>query len=169
MNNNSFSLIFSLAAVLVAPVAVAANLTINGEIVASTCTVTGKNGDVTIKMPKLDAASLAGNSKSTPAPLNITLACSGAAGKQNVAVQFSGKANAEGDLAITGTATNVGYRIEDADGKQLKINQAPAAFVTVDADRDYTLSHTIWYSKVAAGAATAGTAIATAQMDVVYK
>ncbi|PAM64690.1 fimbrial protein [Stenotrophomonas maltophilia] len=170
MNTASISLAIALAAATFAPAALAADtLTINGEVLASTCTV-GNNGSVTVPMGKLDLASLQSNNKSSAQNFKVTLDCAGVTGSQDVAVKFSGMADADGNLKVTpGGASAVAYRIEDASGNQLKINDMPTEFVTVSADAAYDIDYTVWFTAEAGGTPTAGVANATAQMDVVYK
>ncbi|MEG2805167.1 fimbrial protein [Stenotrophomonas sp.] len=162
---------FALAALLGAHSANAADLTITGEIVESTCTA-AINGNLDVLMGKMDLEDLKTNNRIGRRDLDVTVACPGASGSQDVAVKFSGTANADGSLGLTAasTAKGVSYMIYDASDAQLAINGAPTQFVTVTGTGSQTLKHSVWYSKTTAAADTeAGTANATAQMDIIYK
>lgn len=161
----------ALAALLAAHTAVAADLTITGEIVQTTCTAV-INGNVDVLMGKMDLEDLKANDRIGRRDLDVTVACPGASGTQNVAVKFSGTANGDGSLGLTAasTAQGIGYTIYDANDVPLAINGAPTHFVAVTGTGAQTLRHSVWYSKTgAASAAQAGTANATAQMDIIYR
>ncbi|WP_313139809.1 fimbrial protein [Stenotrophomonas sp.] len=169
MNRTIPSLALALAATLSASSAFAADLTISGEIVESTCTA-DIAGDVDVDMGKMDLQELTSNERIGRRDLDVTLSCPGSGAAQELAVRFSGMANADGSLALTAasTAVGVGYRIYDTSDAQLHINTAPTRFVSVPADGAEVLKHSVWFSKTDA-VAQAGTANATAQMDIVYK
>ncbi|HDS1299935.1 MULTISPECIES: fimbrial protein [Stenotrophomonas maltophilia group] len=147
----------------------AADLTISGEIVESTCTA-DIAGDVDVDMGKMDLVELNANDRIGRRDLDVTLACPGSGAAQELAVRFSGVANTDGSLALTAasSAVGVGYKIYDNADTQLRINTAPTRFVNVPADGSEVLKHSVWFSKTEA-AAQAGTAHASAQMDIVYK
>lgn len=153
-----------------APAVNAANLTISGEIVETTCTAT-INGGLAVAMGKMDLEDLKGSDRIGRRDLDVAVACPGATGSHDVAVQFSGPATADGALELTaGGATGVAYKIYDSTDTQLKINNAPTQFVNVTDSAPQTLKHSVWYTKTGAAAdVVAGVANATAQMDIVYK
>lgn len=169
MNRITSSLVIALAATVAAPAAFAADLTISGEIVESTCTA-DIAGDVDVDMGKMDLVELNANDRIGRRDLDVTLACPGSGAAQELAVRFSGVANTDGSLALTAasSAVGVGYKIYDDADAQLRINTAPTRFVNVPADGSEVLKHSVWFCKTDA-AAQAGTANATAQMDIVYK
>lgn len=154
-----------------APAVNAADLTISGEIVETTCTAV-INGGVAVAMGKMDLEDLKGADRIGRRDLDVEVACPGAAGAHDVAVKFSGPATADGALALTAAsgAEGVAYKIFDSTDTLLKINNAPTQFVNVTDTAPQTLKHSVWYSKTgAADDVVAGTAIANAQMDIVYK
>ncbi len=154
-----------------APAVNAADLTITGEVVETTCAAT-IGGGVAITMGKLDLEDLKKNDRIGGRDLDVSVACPGASGSQDVAVKFSGLSTADGGLSLTAasTAKGVSYKIYDVAGDQLKVNDAPTRFVTVDGTTSQTLKHSVWYAKTGvADDAEAGTALATAQMDIIYK
>lgn len=155
----------------VAPAVNAADLTITGEIVETTCTAV-INGGTSVDMGKMDLEDLKANDRIGRRDLNVDVACPGATGSHDVAVKFSGPATADGALELTGAsgAQGVAYKIFDITDTLLKVNNAPTQFVNVTDTAPQTLKHSVWYSKTGAAAdVQAGTAIAAAQMDIVYK
>ncbi|EED40222.1 fimbrial protein [Stenotrophomonas sp. SKA14] len=153
-----------------APAVNAADLTITGEIVETTCTAT-INGGVAVTMGKMDLEDLKGNDRIGRRDLDVEVACPGASGSHDVAVKFSGPTTADGALELTtGGAAGVAYKIFDTTDTQLKINTAPTQFVNVTDTAPNTVKHSVWYTKTgAADDVVAGVANATAQMDIVYK
>lgn len=156
---------------ITAPAVNAADLTITGEIVETTCTAT-VNGGTSVAMGKMDLEELRANDRIGRRDLDIAVSCPGATGSHDVAVKFSGPATADGalDLSTGSTADGVAFKIFDTADTQLKINDAPTQFVTVTDTAPQTLRHSVWYSKSKPAADVgAGLATATAQMDIVYK
>ncbi|HDS1126066.1 TPA: type 1 fimbrial protein [Stenotrophomonas maltophilia] len=154
-----------------APAVNAADLTITGDIKDTTCTA-AITGGVAIDMGSMDLEDLKKNDRIGGRDLDVTVACPGASGSQDVAVKFSGVSTSDGGLTLsaTSTATGVSYKIYDVAGDQMLINSAPARFVTVDGTTSQTIKHSVWYAKAdAAVEPEAGSANATAQMDIVYK
>ncbi|WP_159095057.1 fimbrial protein [Stenotrophomonas sp. ZAC14A_NAIMI4_1] len=154
-----------------APAVNAADLTISGEIVETTCIAT-INGGVAVAMGKMDLEDLKGAERIGRRDLDVAVACPGAAGSHDVAVKFSGSSTADGALALTAAsaAEGVAYKIYDSTDTLLKINNAPTQFVNVTDTVPATLKHSVWYTKTGAAAdLVAGSANATAQMDIVYK
>lgn len=154
-----------------APTVNAADLTITGEIVETTCTAT-INGGVAVAMGKMDLEDLKSDDRIGRRDLDVAVACPGAAGSHDVAVKFSGSSTADGGLALTAAsdAEGVAYKIYDSTDTLLKINSAPTQFVTVTDTAPQTVKHSVWYTKTGAAAdVVAGTANATAQMDIAYK
>ncbi len=169
MNRMTSSLAIALAASLAAPAAFAADVNISGEIVESTC-VAAIAGGVDVAMDKMDLVELKANDRVGRRDLDVTVSCPGSGAAQDLAVRFAGVATGDGSLALTAasTATNVGYKIFDNNDTQLNINTAPVLFVSVPADGSEVVKHSVWYATTG-GTPTAGTANATAQMDIVYK
>ncbi|MFV1847193.1 fimbrial protein [Stenotrophomonas maltophilia] len=154
-----------------APAVNAADLTISGEIVETTCTAT-INGGVAVTMGKMDLEDLKGSDRIGRRDLDVEVACPGASGSHDVAVKFSGPTTADGALALTAAsaAKGVAYKIFDTTDTQLKINTAPTQFVNVTDTASNIVKHSVWYTKTGAAAdVEAGSANATAQMDIVYK
>ncbi len=154
-----------------APAVNAADLNITGEIVQTTCKAT-INGGVAVAMGKMDMEDLKGADRIGHSDLDVAVACPGATGSHDVAVKFSGPATAEGALALSATsaAKGVAYKIYDTTDTLLKINNAPTQFVNVTDTAPATIKHSVWYSKTGAiDDLKAGSANATAQMDIVYK
>jgi len=161
----------ALAILMATPLAYAADLNITGEILETTCAAT-IGGGVSVPMGKLDLEDLKANDRIGGRDLDVSVACPGASGSQDVAVKFSGVSTAEGGLSLTAASTAVGvsYKIYDAAGTQLNINSAPTRFVTVDGSGAQILKHSVWYALVGdPDDAEAGTANATAQMDIIYR
>jgi len=155
----------------VAPAVNAADLTITGQIVETTCTAT-IGGGTDIDMGKMDLETLRGNERTGRRDLDVTVSCPGATGSHDVAVRFSGLAEADGSLGLTAasTAAGVGYKIYDSADALLRVNTAPSQFVTVTDTSPQVVKHSVWYTKTgAAGDVEAGIANANAQMDIVYK
>jgi type 1 fimbria pilin len=154
-----------------APAVNAADLTISGEIVETTCTAT-INGGVAVAMGKMDLEDLKGADRIGRRDLDVAVACPGAAGSHDVAVKFSGPSTADGALALTAAsgAKGVAYKIYDTADTHLKVNTAPTQFVNVSDAAPQTVKHSVWYTKTGTAAELeAGSANATAQMDIVYK
>jgi type 1 fimbria pilin len=154
-----------------APVVNAADLTISGEIVETTCTAT-INGGAAVAMGKMDMEDLKRSDRIGRRDLDVAVACPGATGSHDVAVKFSGSATADGALALTAAsaAEGVAYKIYDSTDTRLKVNNAPTQFVRVTDTAPATLRHSVWYAKTGAAASVVpGEAHATAQMDIVYK
>jgi len=130
-----------------APAVNAADLTITGEIVETTCTAT-INGGVAVTMGKMDLEDLKGNDRIGRRDLDVEVACPGASGSHDVAVKFSGPTTADGALELTtGGAAGVAYKIFDTTDTQLKINTAPTQFVNVTDTAPNTVKHSVWYTK----------------------
>lgn len=154
-----------------APAVNAADLTISGEIVETTCTAT-INGGVSVLMGKVDMEDLKRSDRIGRRDLDVSVACPGATGSHDVAVKFSGSSTADGALALTATsdAEGVAYKIFDSTDTLLRINGAPTQFVNVTDTAPQTVRHSVWYTKTGAAAdVVPGVANATAQMDIVYK
>lgn len=162
----------ALAMLLAASSAVnAAELTITGDIKETTCTATIAGG-VSIAMGSLDLEDLKANDRIGGRDMDVSVACPGASGSQDVAVKFSGVSTSDGGLSTTAasTARGVSYKIYDAAGDQLLINGAPARFVAVDSTTPQTIKHSVWFARTGAADDTAaGTVVANAQMDIIYK
>lgn len=154
-----------------APAVNAADLTISGEVVATSCTAT-INGGVAVTMGKIDAQELKQNKRMGRRDLDVDVSCPGATGSYDVAVKFSGSSTADGALALTAAsdAEGVAYEIYDSTDTLLKINTLPTEFVNVTPTVGNTVKHSVWYAKTgAADDVVAGEANATAQMDIIYK
>jgi len=155
-----------------APAAYAADLTISGEVMETTCTA-AINGGADVKMAKVDMEELKTADRVGGQDVNVTISCPGASGSEEVAVKFTQTLSTpDGGLTLTPTsvAKGVSYKIYDEGGQQLRVNAMPTRFVTVDGTSSQTLKHTVWYAKSGAAAdVEAGSANATAQMDIVYK
>ncbi|WP_161490388.1 fimbrial protein [Stenotrophomonas maltophilia] len=153
-----------------APAVNAADLTITGEIKDTTCTA-AIGGGVAIDMGSLDLTDLNGSDRIGGRDLDVSVSCPGASGSQDVAVKFSGISTSDGGLSLTAasTAKGVSYKIYDVAGDQLPINSAPAVYVRVDGTSAQVIKHSVWYAKTGADDAEAGSAIANAQMDIIYK
>lgn len=170
MNKRNISI--ALATLLaVGPAANAADLTISGDIKETTCAAS-ITGGTAITMGSLDLEDLKSNDRIGGRDLDVSVACPGASGSLDVAVKFSGVSTSEGGLSTTAasTATGVSYKLYDSAGTQLLINGAPTRFVSVDGTTPQTIKHSVWFARTGAVAdIKAGTAVANAQMDLIYK
>lgn len=155
-----------------APAVNAADLTITGEVVETTCIADIAGGAMAVDMGRIDAEELKANERIGRRDVDVEIKCDGLTGSQDVALQFSGPATADGNLELTGTtgAKGVAYKIYDSTDTHLKVNTAPTQFVTVADGAPQTLKHSVWYTKTGAAAdVQAGAANATAQMNIFYK
>ncbi|MDX3933236.1 MAG: fimbrial protein [Stenotrophomonas sp.] len=163
-----------LAAILLlptAPVALAEQLEITGELLPSTCLVQTPGGAISVPMGKVDLASVNANTRAGQKNFSITLDCSGSGAPQDVGIRFGGAAHgSSGDLALTGasTARNVSVAIYDADGRHQRIGDDPTRWVTVAAGATGVLAYSAWYSAPGQDA-EAGTADASGNFVVLYK
>lgn len=161
------------AAVLLPALASANTIDFDGELVASTCTVTAA-AKVDVKFGKLDVSALsAAGNETGRASMPITLTCPGAAPTGTVAVRFESPTlgdNATGNLRLTAasTAKNVQIGIDNAAGTRQIINGLPTAdsFVPITTGA-VKLDYTAVYVAVG-GAAGAGTAKSNATFTVAY-
>ncbi|MDA5342063.1 fimbrial protein [Stenotrophomonas maltophilia] len=154
-----------------APAVNAADLTISGEIMETTCAATIKGG-LAVAMDKVDLEDLKGSNRVGRRALDVEVDCTGASGSHDVAVKFTGVTTADGALALDGTgdAEGVAFKIYDVNDDQLAINATPTEFVNVTASAPQTIQHSVWYTKTGiADDVVAGKAYAKAQMDIVYK
>lgn len=154
-----------------APAVNAADLTISGEVVDSTCTA-AITGGLAVTMSKIDLADLKRSARVGRKALDVVVTCDGASSSQDVAVQFTGPSTADGALALTASsgAKGVAYKIFDNTDTLLPINGIPTQYVTVADGAPQTLNHSVWYAaSLPEDEMVAGSAVANAQMDIIYK
>ena len=153
--------------------AFAADGTVNfeGEIVASTCSVSPKSQNMTVPLGKIKASVLsAAGSTSTPSNFTIDLLdCDPAKAK----VTFSGPPDADdasllrlaGGLVGSTQATNVAVQISDSSGKQIPLGAASDEYAILAGSNSLQFKANY---KSAKGGATVGIANATAQFTIAY-
>ncbi|MBS0340537.1 MAG: fimbrial protein [Proteobacteria bacterium] len=153
--------------------AFAADGTINfeGEIINSTCSVSPKSQNMTVPLGKIKSSVLkVAGDLSTPSKFTIDLLdCDAAKAK----VTFSGPPDAintdllrlAGGLVGTTQATNVGVRIEDSSGVQIKLGQESQEYAVLPGAN--SLQFQARYQ--ATGQSTVGIANATAQFTIAYQ
>ncbi len=135
MKKNALSLI-AVAAGLVASVAHAGPtsnggvVTINGQLVANTCTVSGsgQGNNFTVTLPSLSAAELsAAGSVAGSTGFNIALSnCTPATGNVHTFWEYGANTLTDGNLLNNGTATNVEVQLIDSNAGQKIIDVSKA-------------------------------------------
>ncbi|MFG6108663.1 fimbrial protein [Stenotrophomonas nematodicola] len=163
-----------LFAALLLPVLASANtIDFDGELVASTCSVTAAS-KVDVKFGNLDVSALSADGNETGrASMPITMNCPGTSPTGTVAVRFESPTlgdNATGNLRLTAasTARNVQIGIDNAAGTRQIINGLPTAdsfvpIITGTVKLDYTAVYV-----AVGGPAGAGTAKSNATFTVAY-
>jgi major type 1 subunit fimbrin (pilin) len=153
------------------PTALAERLEITGELTPSTCVVQVIDGTVSVRMGKVDLASVNTLARAGQQNFSLHLDCRGLGAAQTVAVRFSGAPHGlTGNLALTpsSTATNVGVALYDVDGRHQKIDASPTTAVLIAANGQGRLDYSAWYAAPFRNA-TAGTANAQASVVVLYR
>jgi major type 1 subunit fimbrin (pilin) len=136
MKKNALSLIVVATTALAASVAHAGPasnggvVTINGELVANTCTVSGngQGNNFTVTLPSLSAAELsAAGSVAGSTGFSIALSnCTPATGNVHTFWEYGANTLADGNLLNNGTATNVEVQLIDSNGGQKVIDVSKA-------------------------------------------
>jgi major type 1 subunit fimbrin (pilin) len=105
-------------------------LTINGELVANTCTVSGngQGNNFTVTLPTLSASELsAAGSYAGSTGFNIALTnCTPATGNVRTFWEYGSNTLADGNLKSNGTATNVEVQLVDYNNGQKTIDVSKA-------------------------------------------
>lgn len=151
--------------------ALAAQLEVTGELVASTCTVDGGGGAINVAMGKVDLEEVNSQESAGQKNFSIALDCSGSTGEQSVGLRFGGPVDgSSGNLALiaTSSATNVGVAIFDASGKHQRVGEQPISFVTIPAQGKAELQYSVRYASPGKNA-TAGTANASGDFTIIYQ
>ncbi|MGL4906958.1 MAG: fimbrial protein [Plesiomonas sp.] len=158
-------------------------ITFNGEILSSTCTVSGVGGvgggDLSVSLPKIDATSLSGIGQTAGSTMfGIKVGAPGQAGCTNGAiasVNFEPGATvdtATGNLkntAATSPAGNVQVSISNTDGSKINIGQANLNNKTsaTISNNEAFLNYYAAYNTVG-GAATAGKVQSSVMYSIAY-
>lgn len=187
--NNKMLLAFSIAALLPAGSALAAEISggtvnFNGSVVTSACAISATSASIEVDMGQVRTATLAtaGSESSTAKAFSIVLEdceiadTSGSTPTNpipatTVAVTFTGTSGSDPDSLAVGSnggtayAQNVSIRIYDEQGSLVKLNDPAAAVVLRNGSNTLNFSAK-YYSRQ--GGATAGDASAVATYTVTY-
>ncbi|MEM5345163.1 fimbrial protein [Paraburkholderia azotifigens] len=152
-------------------------VTINGQLTANTCTVSG-NGqgqNFTVTLPTLAASALsAAGSSAGSTGFNIALSsCTPATGNVHTFWEYGANTLSDGNLLNNGTATKVEVQLVDYNGSQKVINASKAdgsqnsqsvAIATGSANLQYAAQYVS-----PAGGATAGSVTTNVTYSMVYQ
>ncbi|WP_250525506.1 fimbrial protein [Caballeronia sp. GAWG2-1] len=165
------------AAAHAAPAGNGGTLTINGELTANTCTVSGnaQGNNFTVTLPALAAAELTDAGSSAGATgFNIALSnCTPATGNVHTFWEYGANTLADGNLKNNGTATNVEVQLLDynGSGQAIDVSKADGAQQSQDVaitSGSASLQYAAQYSSPM-GAATAGTVTSQVTYSMVYQ
>ncbi|MEI5999516.1 type 1 fimbrial protein [Paraburkholderia bengalensis] len=152
-------------------------VTINGQLMANTCTVSGngQGANFTVTLPTLSAAELSAAGATAGATgFNIALSsCTPATGNVHTFWEYGTNTLADGNLKNNGTATNVEVQLLDYNGSQKVLNVSKAdgaqnAQSVAIASGNASLQYAAQYASPAGGA-TAGTVTTTVTYSMVYQ
>jgi len=177
----SATLVAALGVVAFVPAAQAATaidgtITINGQVVASTCTVAvnggAANGTVTLKPAPTSALNAAAATYGDmPFTIGVT-ACDASLNGKTVTPYWSGtNVNANGRLTSTGTATLVNLQLLNSDDTTaINLSGAEGSQATTGATVASQAATMTYYARYyATGAATAGTVTSTVNYTLIYQ
>jgi major type 1 subunit fimbrin (pilin) len=152
-------------------------VTINGELVANTCDVTGngQGNNFTVTLPTVSASTLseAGSSSGrTGFPIALTN-CTPATGNVHTFWEYGANTLSDGNLKSNGTATSVEVRLYDYNGseKVLDVSKADGAQGSQNvaiSSGNANLQYAAEYFSPAGGAG-AGTVTTTVTYSIVYQ
>ncbi|WP_245253976.1 fimbrial protein [Paraburkholderia sp. LEh10] len=152
-------------------------VTINGQLMANTCTVSGNGQGVnfTVTLPTLSASALsAAGSTAGATGFNIALsACTPTTGNVHTFWEYGTNTLADGNLKNNGTATNVEVQLLDYNGSQKVLNVSKAdgaqnAQTVAISGGNASLQYAAQYASPAGGA-TVGTVTTTVTYSMVYQ
>jgi major type 1 subunit fimbrin (pilin) len=181
----SAALVATLGALAVVPAAKAApatgtaidgTITINGQVVANTCTVTvngtNNSGTVTLKPAPTSALASPGSTYGDM-PFNIAVTgCDSSLNGKTVLPYWSGtNVNSNGRLNNTGTATNVDLQLlNQNDSTPIALNAPEGGQGTTGATVASGAATMTYYARYyATGAATAGPVTSTVNYTLIYQ
>jgi len=177
----SATLVAALGVVAFVPAAHAATaidgtITINGQVVAATCTVAvnggAANGAVTLKpAPTSSLAAAAATYGDMPFTVGVT-GCDASLNGKTVTPYWSGSnINANGRLNNTGTATNVNLQLLNSDDSTaITLNGAEGSQGTTGVAVNSGAATMTYYARYyATGAATAGLVSSTVNYTLIYQ
>ncbi|GGP25095.1 fimbrial protein [Silvimonas amylolytica] len=150
-------------------------ITINGEIVDATCTVTGEGGaaDFAVNLPKVSKADLAAKDDVAGAtPFTLTLTNCPTGKMVYPFFQFGSNTLANGHLKnATGTATNVDVQLLDTAGTAIDVSKTSGAQGATPMATDATGAVNLVYGAryIATGAATSGTVVTDVTYTMTYQ
>ncbi|WP_226118695.1 fimbrial protein [Burkholderia sp. AU33545] len=157
-------------------------ITINGSVVASTCTINGGQGDVTVNLPTVATTALASPGTvagRTPFTLALTNCTTGNGSPTKVGVAFEAGANVDlttGRLKLNAgseaapAASNVQINVLNDQQQPIKVGfqgDQGSQMVAIGNDGSATLNYFAEY--YATGAVTAGAANSKVQYSLTYQ
>lgn len=146
-------------------------ITFNGEITSQTCSIASGGDNLTVTLPTVSAAGL-NSAGATAGNIGFAIALTDCDTSVNsVYANFEAGTNvdADGRLAITGSATNVAVELLDSASTPIVVGsdqQDSASRATIDASGNATLNYSAQY--YATGAATAGSVSTSVTYSLVY-
>jgi major type 1 subunit fimbrin (pilin) len=152
-------------------------LTINGQITAQTCTVSGngQGNNFTVTLPTVSAAELSSaGSTAGSTGFNIALTnCTPATGNVRTFWEYGANTLSDGNLLNNGTATKVEVQLQDYNGSQQTIDVSKAdgaqnSQVVAIASGAANLKYAAQYI-APAGGATAGTVTTNVTYSMSYQ
>ncbi|SCK16998.1 fimbrial protein [Vogesella sp. LIG4] len=142
-------------------------ITINGNLIANTCTINGGNGDITVNLPTLSAATLSSAGKTAGSTkFTITLSnCSATSAKTFFEAGATINGNS-GNLINNGTAANVEVQFLNDQGQAINLaTQANSQQVNIT-NQAANLNYQAQY--FATAAATPGTVSTSVKYSISY-
>ncbi|EFG8315803.1 fimbrial protein [Escherichia coli] len=138
----------------------------NGTVVDSPCNISGSSADQSIDLGLVSKSILNSGGTSVPKDINITLENCDTTTLGKAKITFSGNTDGADTLLASGTAQNVGIKINGY-GKDVKFGSETDAIQIVDGSN--TLHFTAWAVKSAGGNVSEGNFSAVSNFNISYE